>query len=73
MNVRVAAWSFAVRAIMSDLRSKSTFLFGAFMLANVLAYAYQMLLSRALSPAKYGAMVTLTSIFYVLVVFRRAA
>jgi O-antigen/teichoic acid export membrane protein len=65
--------SYNLRAIASDLRSKSTFLFGAFMMANVLAYAYQMLLSRVLSPGDYGAMVTLTSIFYVLAVFWRAA
>jgi O-antigen/teichoic acid export membrane protein len=73
LNLRIPARSFALRAIANDLRSKSAFLFGSFMLANVLAYAYQMLLSRALSPANYGAMVTLTSIFYVLAVFWRAA
>jgi O-antigen/teichoic acid export membrane protein len=73
LSFRAPARSYNLRAIANDLRSKSTFLFGAFMLANVLAYAYQMLLSRVLSPGDYGAMVTLTSIFYVLAVFWRAA
>jgi O-antigen/teichoic acid export membrane protein len=53
-------------------RAGPLFLFGAFMAANAFAYLYQMLLSRTLAPPEYGAMVTLTSIFYVLAVFWRA-
>jgi O-antigen/teichoic acid export membrane protein len=60
-------------AVQSNLGSESALLFGGFMLGNVVAYAYQMLMSRALSPADYGVLVTLTSVFYVLAVFWRAA
>jgi len=55
-----------------SLRGGSALLFGGFMLGNVVAYAYQMILSRTLSPADYGALVTLTSAFYVIAVFWRA-
>ncbi len=51
----------------------STVFFGGFMLANVVSYGYQMLVSRMLSPAEYGVIITLTSIFDVLAVLLRAA
>ena len=54
-------WNIAHRA-----RGESAFLFEALMLANVVAYAYHVLMARMLSPADYGTVVTLTSISYVL-------
>lgn len=73
--MKLPVWSptQSVSTIEKNLRSGSALLFGGFMLGNVLAYIYQMLLSRMLSPSDFGALVTLTSIFYVLAVFWRAA
>jgi len=62
-RVRTAVWR--------SLRGKSGFLFAGLMLSNAVAYAYQMVMSRMLSPADYGVLVTLTSISYVLAVLMR--
>jgi O-antigen/teichoic acid export membrane protein len=55
--------------IQNSVRGGSAFLFGTIMLGNAVAYAYQMLLARMMSPADYGSLVTLTSISYVLAIF----
>src|SRR5437667_372065 len=48
------------------LYSPSTLLFGGLQLGNVLTFAYQMIMSRLLSPGDYGVLVTLTSVSYIL-------
>jgi O-antigen/teichoic acid export membrane protein len=55
-----------VACIQKILYSPSTLLFGGLQLGNVLAFAYQMIMSRLLSPGDYGALVTLTSASYIL-------
>jgi O-antigen/teichoic acid export membrane protein len=49
----------------------AAFLFAALMLANVFAYLYHMIIARMLTPADYGALVTLMSVSYVLDVIMR--
>lgn len=61
-------WSIAS----ATLRNESAILFAAYMVGNVIAYGYQILMSRALQPADYGALVTLTSVYYVFTVIIRA-
>jgi O-antigen/teichoic acid export membrane protein len=51
--------------------SGSAFLFWGLMLGNAIAYVYQMLMARMMSPEQYGVLVTLTSISYVLSVLMR--
>lgn len=53
------------------LRGGSAFLFGTLMLANIVAFAYHMLMARVLLPADYGVVVTLTSVSYLLDVLMR--
>jgi len=43
------------------------------MLGNVIAYVYQMLMARELSPVEYGTLITLSSVSYVLAVVTRTA
>lgn len=62
---------FIFRGMRNSFHSESAFLFGGLMLANAVAYAYQMLLARIMSPADYGILVTLASISYVLAVLMR--
>lgn len=61
------------RAIADTLGSGSCLLFLGSMVGNAVAYGYQMILSRLLSPTDYGTLTTLTSAFYILAVFWRAA
>src|SRR5689334_21848858 len=55
-----------VAGIQKVLYSPSTLLFGGLQLGNVLTFAYQMVMSRLLSPGDYGVLVTLTSVSYIL-------
>lgn len=55
----------------ASLFSGSVALFGGLMVSNIIAYLYQMLMARMLSPAEYGVLVTLTSVSYVLLVVMR--
>jgi O-antigen/teichoic acid export membrane protein len=71
MDLRLRSDNPSRPAIRASLRSGSVFLSGSLMLSNAVAQAYQMLLSRMLSPADYGSLVTLTAIMYVLIVLVR--
>ena len=57
---------------MESLRGGSTILFAGYMIGNVIAYFYQMLMSRVLPPTEYGGLVALTSVYYVLAVTVKA-
>jgi O-antigen/teichoic acid export membrane protein len=64
-------FSQVLRKIWQMVLSPGVFLFAALMLANVFAYLYQMIMARKLTPADYGALVTLMSVSYVLDVIMR--
>src|SRR5262245_30229881 len=53
-------------SIQKILYSPATLLFLGLQLGNVLTLAYQMIMSRLLDPGDYGALVTLTSVSYIL-------
>ncbi len=62
---------FAAKRIETNFRGASALLFASLMVANVIGYGYQMLMARMMTPGEYGALVTLTSISYVLAVLMR--
>jgi O-antigen/teichoic acid export membrane protein len=51
--------------------TRSSSLFVALMIGNVIAYFYQMAMARLMIPAEYGVVVTLTSVSYLLDVVSR--
>ncbi len=51
--------------------TRSSYLFIALMIGNVIAYFYQMAMARLMIPAEYGVVVTLTSVSYLLDVISR--
>jgi glycosyltransferase involved in cell wall biosynthesis/O-antigen/teichoic acid export membrane protein len=59
------------QSVQTNLFGKSVILFGGLMVGNVAAYVYHMLTARMMTPADYGALVTLTSISMVLNVLMR--
>jgi O-antigen/teichoic acid export membrane protein len=71
MDVELRARVPAFRALQHTAQSGSVVMFGGLMLGNAIAYVYHMLMARLMSPAEYGALVTLTALSYVLTVLMR--
>lgn len=71
MNLLLRSINLVHKELRSSLQGGSMSLFTGMMVANVFAYGYHMLLARVMSPGDYGALVTLTSIAYVLGVLAR--
>jgi O-antigen/teichoic acid export membrane protein len=70
-GVKAQGFSPLLVKIWQMLLTPASFLFAALMLANVFAYLYHMIIARILTPADYGALVTLMSVSYVLDVIMR--
>src|SRR4051812_6674660 len=71
MDSRLRSLPIPFKSFQSSLLGGSAALFGGLMLGNLVAYLYQMLMARMMSPAEYGVLVTLTSISYVLTILMR--
>ena len=71
MNLLLRSLALIHREFRNSLRAGTISLFLGIMSANAIAYAYHSFMARMMSPGDYGALVTLTSISYVLAVLAR--